>query len=206
MHRISLLLAGFFLVGCAQVAPKSSTPNDRDSAFTKLADEYLAGYLSWRPQTGTALGLHQYDGKLTDFSRASLDAELKRLQQFDRELAALNASSLSARGSCDLRILQAAIKNERFKFEQMESYTKNPMSYADVLDVNIYIKRNFAPLEQRVRSIIAIEEQAPKVMEAARRNLAGSLAKPFVETAIEVAKGAADFLSKDLVEALKGLK
>ena len=88
----------------------------------------------------------------------------------------------------------------------MESYTKNPMSYADVLDVNIYIKRNFAPLEQRVRSIIAIEEQAPKVMEAARRNLAGSLAKPFVETAIEVAKGAADFLSKDLVEALKGLK
>ena len=83
---------------------------------------------------------------------------------------------------------------------------KNPMTYAGVLDVNIYIKRNFAPLEARLRSIIAIEKQAPKVIAAAKANLEASLAKPFIETAIEVADGSADFLSKDLVEALKEVK
>jgi len=72
--------------------------------------------------------------------------------------------------------------------------------------VNIYIKRNFAPLEARLRSIIAIEKQAPKVIAAAKANLEASLAKPFIETAIEVADGSADFLSKDLVEALKEVK
>ncbi|HYV31966.1 MAG TPA: DUF885 domain-containing protein, partial [Candidatus Binatia bacterium] len=41
------------------------------------------------------------------------------------------------------------------------------------------------------------------LMAAAKANLAGELPRPFVETAIEVAQGAADFLGKDLVEALK---
>ena len=37
--------------------------------FEQLSREYLAGYLAWRPQSGTSLGFHEYDGKLTDFSR-----------------------------------------------------------------------------------------------------------------------------------------
>jgi uncharacterized protein (DUF885 family) len=61
-------------------------------------------------------------------------------------------------------------------------------------------------LEDRVRSIIAIINQAPRITAAARANLARSLPKPHVETAIEVAGGLADFLGKDLVEALKDVR
>jgi len=88
----------------------------------------------------------------------------------------------------------------------MQIHSLNPMTYAGVLDVNIYIKRNFAPLKDRVRSITAILNQAPNVMAAARSNLAESLPRPQTETAIDEANGAVDFLSKDLVEALKGSK
>ena len=49
------------------------------------------------------------------------------------------------------------------------------MTYADAIDVNIYIKRDFAPLPDRVRSIISILNQAPNVMAAARTNLDESL-------------------------------
>jgi len=80
------------------------------------------------------------------------------------------------------------------------------MTYANSLDVNIYIKRNFAPLENRARSVIAILNQAPQVMASARANLVDSLPRPEVETAIEQANGAADFLGKDLVAALKPVK
>ncbi|PYT10109.1 MAG: DUF885 domain-containing protein [Acidobacteria bacterium] len=102
--------------------------------------------------------------------------------------------------------MQAAIRNELFNFEEMESYTKNPMTYASAIDVNIYIKRNFAPLEERVKSVIAILQQTPKVIDAAKANLLESLPKPYVETAVEIANGAADLLSKDLVDALKEVK
>jgi uncharacterized protein (DUF885 family) len=80
------------------------------------------------------------------------------------------------------------------------------MTYAGALDVSIYIKRNFAPLEERVRSVVAILNQAPRIFSAAQANLAEKLPRPQVETAIEEADGAADFLAKDLVAALKEVK
>ena len=201
-------LAMLFLIagGCSNLShPQGSSRSDADEKFDRLADSFITGYLAWRPQTGTSLGFHEYDGKLTDFTRGSLETELNRLKRSDEALGSLDSHSLSPRAFYDFRILQAAIKNERFKFEQMESYTKNPMTYAEAMDVSIYIKRSFASLEKRVQSIIAIEKQVPKLIAAARANLMDSLAAPFVETAIEMAKGGADFLKKDLVEGLKEL-
>jgi uncharacterized protein (DUF885 family) len=195
------------LAGCTQPTPAPrSSMQDAAAAFTRLADEYIAGYLAWRPQTGTSLGLHEYDGKVTDYSQASLRAELARLKSFDKRLGLLDANHLSQQAFYDYRILHSAIQREIFGFEQMRIYSDNPMTYAGALDVNIYIKRNFAPLEERVRSFVAILSQAPQIMSAARANLAESLPRPQVETAIEEAEGSADFLAKDLVAALKNVK
>ena len=206
MRRIFFLLA-LVLAGCAKIPPSSdSAAKNGDAAFSRLADEYLGGYLAWRPQTGTSLGFHEYDGKLTDFSQRSLDAELARLKMFDQRLATLDTKQLSRKVFYDFRILSGATKREIFGFEQMRIYSQNPMTYAGVLDVNIYIKRDFAPMENRLRSITAILDQAPKIMAAARANLADALPRPQVETAIEQANGAADFLGKDLVDALKDVK
>jgi uncharacterized protein (DUF885 family) len=191
------------LAGCAEVGPTSVADKNIDSSFDKLANDYLAGYLSWRPQTGTSLGLHEYDGKVTDFSQASLDGELARLKRFDQELAKLQPQQLAHQRSYDYRILRGAIKREIFSFEQARIYSQNPMTYSGVLDVSIYIKRNFAPLENRVQSVIEILKQAPDITGAARANLAEALPRPQIETAIEQANGAADFLAKDLVTALK---
>src|SRR5439155_17023063 len=91
---------------------------------------------------------------------------------------------------------------EIFGFDQMRVHSRNPMIYAGAIDVNIYIKRDFAPLGERVRSIIAVLDDAPAIMAAARANLAASLPRPEIETAIEQANGAADFLAKGLVATL----
>ncbi|MFO1515292.1 MAG: DUF885 family protein, partial [Verrucomicrobiota bacterium] len=198
---LALVLVGHLEL--VRAAPATNTT--AELKFALLAEEFISDYLAWRPATGTALGLHEYDGRITDLSAGSLRNELGRLKLFDQELAALPVASLPPQSRHDYRVLRAGIANELFAFEDMQSYTRNPMTYAGMLDVNIYIKRDFAPLEDRVRSIIAIEKEAPRVMAAARANLASTLAKPYVETAIEVANGSADFLGKDLVAALKGV-
>jgi uncharacterized protein (DUF885 family) len=205
MAKHLLILLALAVAGCARLPEGSFSSNveSGEPAFRKLADEYVDGYLAWRPQTGTALGFHAYDGKVTDFSQASLDIELGRLRRFDQRIMEFDTRSLSQKTFHDFRILRSAIKREMFTFEQMRSYWQNPMTYSTAMDVNIYIKRNFAPLDERVKSITAILNQAPKIMSAARANLTESLPRPQVETAIDEATGAADFLSKDLVEALK---
>jgi len=203
MKRL-LLLFPILLAGCTRPAPTPGpSTHAADAAFGRLADDYIAGYLAWRPLSGTALGLHQYDGQVTDYSRASLDKELARLKSFDQQLGALDTNQLSREAFYDYRILRSAIQREIFGFEEMRIYSDNPMTYADALDVSVYIKRNFAPLEERVRSVVAILNHAPQIVAAARANLVESLPQPEVETAIEEAEGTADFLAKDLVTALK---
>jgi uncharacterized protein (DUF885 family) len=177
-----------------------------DAEYEAVAEEYIKTYLAAHPLEGTALGLHEYDGKISDYSRLALDAELNRLQRFDDRLKKFDPTKLSARQSIDLRILQAAVKKDLFEMQDMSIFERNPMVYARAADVNVYIKRNFAPLEDRVRSLVAIESQIPNILIAARTNLNEQLPKPFVELAIQIAKGSADFLKKDLVAAVGGLK
>lgn len=177
-----------------------------DAELDKVAEEYVKGWLAAHPIEATGLGFHEYDGRINDYTRLSLDAELSRLKRFDERLSKFDVAKLGARAAVDLRILQAAVKKDLFQAVDMASFETNPMMYAQALDVNTFIKRNFAPLEDRARSIIQIESQAPNIMIAAKTNLAPLLPRPYVELAIEIARGAADFLKKDLVEALKDLK
>jgi uncharacterized protein (DUF885 family) len=177
-----------------------------DADYENVAEEYIKGYFAARPLQATALGLHEYDGKITDYSRLALDAELSRLRRFDDRLKKFDLDKLSPRQSIDLRILQAAIKKELFQTQEMSIYERNPMAYARAADLNVYIKRNFAPLEDRVRSITAIESQVPNIMIAAKTNLNEVLPKPYVELAIQIARGSADFLRKNLVAAIAELK
>jgi uncharacterized protein (DUF885 family) len=178
----------------------------QDAEYEAVAEEYVKTYLAAHPLRGTALGFHEYDGKISDYSRLALDAELSRLRRFDDRLAKFDPAKLSPRQSIDLRILQAAVKRDLFEMQDMSVFERNPMVYARAADVNVYIKRNFAPLEDRVRSLVAIESQIPNILIAARTNLDEKLPKPFVELAIQIAKGSADFLKKDLVAAVSGLK
>ena len=177
-----------------------------DGEYEAVAEEYIKGYLAAHPLEGTALGLHEYDGKITDYSRLALDAELSRLRRFDDRLIKFDSAKLSPRQSVDLRILQTAVKKDLFEMQEMSVFEQNPMVYARAADVNVYIKRNFAPLEDRVRSLVAIESQIPNIVIAAKTNLNAVVPKPYVELAIQIARGSADFLKKDLVAAVGNLK
>ncbi|MEP6685943.1 MAG: DUF885 family protein, partial [Verrucomicrobiota bacterium] len=174
-----------------------------DSAFQTFAHQYIKQYLAWRPARAVDLGLHEYDGKITDFSKASVAAEQSRLKKSLSELEKMDPATLSPEDAYDYAILKAAIQKELFAFDDQSIYTRNPMTYAGAVNVNSYIQRDYAPLEQRVRAIISAENSASKMLENARANLDPVLPRPFVATAITIASGAADFLGKDLVAAVK---
>jgi len=196
------------LVVCALLlaACHKSGTGSADDSFNKLSEDYLKGYLDWRPASGTALGFHQYDGKVTDLSKASIAAELSRLKDYDQKMGAIDTAALSEQTYMDYRILRSSIKNDISGFEDTKFLFNNPMSYAGAIDVSIYVKRNFAPLENRLRSIIAIENKAPELFTDAKANLKDTLAIPHTQIAIQIARGTVDFLGGDLKVALKDVK
>lgn len=177
-----------------------------DPELDAIAEEFLRGYLAARPLLAVNLGFHEHDGRINDFTRLSIDAEIARLKRFDERLKIVDAAKLSPRAAIDLRLLQIAIHRELFQIVDLGLYEHNPMGYARAVDVNVYVKRNFAPPEERIRSLIAIENQAPNVIIAAKTNLVEVLSKPHVELAIQIARGSSDFLKKNLVEAVGEIK
>ena len=202
MNSLRLLVLGSSFLALTAVRA-IQTP---DTEYEAVADEYIKGYLAARPLQAVELGFHEYDGKTADYSRLALDAELSRLRRFDDRLKIFDLDKLSQRQSIDLRVLQTAIRREIFERQDMGMYERNPMVYARAADVSVYLNRNFAALEDRVHSINLIEAQIPNVLIAAKTNLDPVLPKPWVELAIQVAKGSAEFLRTSLVEGIKDLK
>ena len=186
--------------------PPTSSSLKPDAELEVVTEEYIRGYLAARPLHATALGFHEYDGRINEHTRLAIDAELARLRRFDDRLKKFDLAKLSPRSGIDLRLVQAAIKKDLFFMQELAIYEHNPMSYANAIDVGVYIKRKYTPIEDRVRSIIVVENQAPNIMIAAKTNLAEVLPKPHVELAIQIARGASEFLKKDLIEGLTDLK
>jgi uncharacterized protein (DUF885 family) len=196
------LLLAALCIGCALVSNKSSA----DNRYERLANDFVAGQFAFRPLAGVALGWHQYDGRYVVPDQPALAAEDNRLKRFEAEFAALPANQLTPVHRHDLQVLQSTIANGRWAIERQRVYWLNPMSYAGDVgdvppDVTIYLMRDFKPLAARVADITAIIRQTPAVLAAARSNLQPVLPKPFVETAIAVANGDADFLENDVSKA-----
>src|SRR5437762_7430298 len=125
-----LILVALCLPSASNFAAKTD-----DAEYEAVADEYIKTYLAAHPLEGTSLGLHEYDGKISDYSRLALDAELSRLRRFDDRLAKFDPAKLSARQSIDLRILQAALKKDLFEMQDMSVFDRNPMVYAGAAEI-----------------------------------------------------------------------
>src|SRR5215510_12733850 len=73
----------------------------QDTEYEAVAEEYVKTYLAAHPLQGTALGFHEYDGKISDYSRLALDAELSRLRRFEDRLQKFDTDKLNQRHSID---------------------------------------------------------------------------------------------------------
>lgn len=170
----------------------------------QLGEDYLALRFATSPLEATALGLHEYDGRFGDYSASAFENQLARLREFEARLRTFPETGLKATSRDDLQLLRHDVAKSIWSLAAVRAPYRNPMTYAGALDVSIYIKRNFAPLPDRFRSMTRVLEHAPALFAAARANLDPVLPRPFVETAVSIAEGTADFLAKDVAgEAAK---
>src|SRR4051812_3822835 len=97
----------FAMLALASLTPTvTAAADDSDAEFEKVADEYIKGWLAAHPLQATSLGFHEYDGRINDFTRLSIDAELSRLKRFDERLKRFDLAKLKEKTAVDLRILQ----------------------------------------------------------------------------------------------------
>jgi uncharacterized protein (DUF885 family) len=177
-----------------------------ETSLDDLTHGFIADYLEFYPTLGAGLGLHLYDGRTGDYTQAAIDAWLRTLGAWERRLAGIEAAELSAQGALDVALIRQTTAAERFRWEVLRDHERNPITASWPLDVTGYLKRNYAPLDERARALASHLEDVPLFLEAARGHLRDPLPLPIVETAREVFGGYVAFYTADLPSALDGLE
>ncbi|HML18499.1 MAG TPA: DUF885 domain-containing protein [Bryobacteraceae bacterium] len=159
------------------------------SLTDRFFDEY---YFPFNPSNATSVGIHRYDDKLEDDSKAGVAARVAILRKFEAEFA---AQPESADGDLVLNYIRANL----LELETIRSWEKNPDNYSSGIAASAFaiMSRTFAPPEARLRSLIARERLMPQALADARDNL-NNPPKIYTEIAIEQLPGIARFFERDV--------
>src|SRR5207253_4814778 len=150
---------------------------------------------------------HQYDHQLEDFSMAAHARNRRRLLEYLAAFQAVNPRTLSQNDRDDREIMIATIHGSLLEEDRIQQWRKNPDNYSSAVTGSIFslIKRNFAPPEERLRSVIERERQIPRALLLARYVLRNP-PKIYTDIAIEQLPGNIDFFQTTVPEAFKEVK
>jgi uncharacterized protein (DUF885 family) len=184
--------------------------NDAASApideFNRLVDDYFDTYFQFHPTEATAAGFHQYDMKLEDYSRAAREAESAKLRTLAARLGQINPAQLSGASPGDFAFLASTLQARRLELETLQMWRKDPNFYTSGVTDSVFliIKRNFASPEERLRSVVAREQQIPEALLTARHNLENP-PRIYTEIALEQMPGIIGFFREDVTKAFPGV-
>jgi uncharacterized protein (DUF885 family) len=197
MSRIVLLVA----LACATPAVAA------EDSFAAFADPYWDEQLVHDPAWATQKGIHTYDDKLKDMSAAAVKKYVARQKEWLGALTSIEPSKLSHADAVDLAVLQAHVREELVDLESVRRWRRLPRYYSEIAVSSIYsiVKRDFAPAEKRLASVIAREEQIPTLMAQAQQNL-DDVSRIAVELALQELPSNIEFLQKDTVQAFASVK
>lgn len=192
IHKIFLLLL-FLVMQSVYAAPA-------DDAFNQLADEYFDTlYFPANPSLAVLLGEHKYDNNIEDYSKSGIKNLIERLQQFSKRVEAIHSDTLDLRIQGDRDLVLNNIRSQLLTLQEIRPYEKNPDYYSSGITnaASVLIARDFAPQEQRLRSLIAREKLMPAVLANARKNLKNP-PKIYTEIALDQMPGIISFFQNDV--------
>jgi uncharacterized protein (DUF885 family) len=191
----SLLLAGFTFAQSAASA----------DSWNQLSDDFINQYLAFNPTTSTQVGIHVHDAELDDYSPASIAKQVAWLGRFEKRVLAFDPKTLSVIDAADREILLNAIRANLLELQTVRTWNKNPDNYSSGAAASIYVimSRKFASPDDRLRSVIARENQFPRFFLDARANLK-NVPRIYTEIALEQLPGTIGFFEKDVPSAFSG--
>jgi uncharacterized protein (DUF885 family) len=178
--------------------------------FKQIADNYLRGYYAFNPTEATALGLHEYDGQLESRSTEAIARETRRLRAALNELMRINPSVLEDESRYDYLVLVSHARAQLLELEEIRMWQRDPNLYNRLLSASVdnILKRNYAPLEERLESMLRREREIPRLLTEARLNLRES-PRIYVEIALAQVRGSLDYFARvvpQMIERAGGVR
>jgi hypothetical protein len=202
----STLLVLATLAGCSRKSEQQPVPAAESPApaaqttaeWPAFVDSFIEARFKSDPYFAVQAGRHDFDGKMPDWSRAAIDADVSALRAFAGELAKRDPSSLSAGQRFEHEYLQWVVDSQLFWLTEAEAPYRNPAWYIERLDPSMYLTREYAPLPKRLEGFLGYARAVPTAVANIRANLRTPLPKAFIERAVAGFGGYATFFRTEM--------
>jgi uncharacterized protein (DUF885 family) len=212
MKKSLLALAvTFAMVGCgddsvkpspqtkAVTAEASTTTTVAELTFNKYSQQFIDELWALSPTWALYSGKHVNDGYLDIPNQASRDKTLQFVKQQQAALAQFDSQSLSANELIDYKLLSNLVESMQWEITRFKGWQWDPSNYNVAGGFAQIINEDFAPLDERLGSVIARLENVPAYYEAARQNISEPTLE-HTQLAIMQNKGAFSVLSAELAQ------
>ncbi len=198
--------------GCArQPAPVAAPPApDRAAtartAWKDFASAFIESYFKAHPFFAAQAGRHEFDGQMSDWSAAALRAEVERLKQLRSETEQIDPAPLEDAQKLERAYVLSVIDGDLFWLDQARAPYNNPAWYLGRMDPELYLSRNYAPLEKRLVGYLGYARAIPQLATQIRANLQTPLARPLIDRGIDGFGGFAAFFRHDVAAVFASVK
>jgi uncharacterized protein (DUF885 family) len=178
-----------------------SCSQESNHQFENLTNNYLEVFLQTNPEWATQLGDHRYDNQVYDYSESAIFTERDNAILYLDSLEKINTDKLSKNNHIDYQILKSHLQYTIFAIDTLQEHTWNPRAYNVGYGIYGLIARDFAPLDERLKSVKARLEKIPSILAQAKIQL-NNPPKIHIETAILQNKGNISLINNDLEQFL----
>jgi uncharacterized protein (DUF885 family) len=140
------------------------------------------------PTAATFLGDHRYDDQLGDYSQAAVEDQRRRLGQWQERFQAFDTQGWSLDAKIDRTLSVQIIKQFIRGFDKIRGLQRNPGAGPNECLGGVYflVMREFAPLPERMKSILGRLRATPRVLQESRQwVIPPEVPKVWAEVALE---------------------
>jgi hypothetical protein len=173
------------------------------SDFAAAAELIIRARLKDDPVHATLAGLHDYDAELPDLTPDGVAHTRAQLVTHAAILASFTQGDLTPDERLDHRLLASLLDVELRELDELRPTEHDPSLYPSIAAEGVYaiLARDFAPLAQRMPSVIARLRKIPALLETGMRTLTRS-PRIWTEIALDETDGAHAFLESTVATLL----
>jgi hypothetical protein len=138
--------------------------------FYKDTQTMLDDLFRANPTIGSYLGDHRYDDQFGNFTPESIEEQRQMLGNYKDKFERIETSNWPLDARIDHTLVVQVLKQIIRDYDRQRTYQRNPGVGPDNVLGGVYILiiRDFAPLPERMKSILGRLQQTPRVINEAR--------------------------------------
>ncbi|HME81914.1 MAG TPA: DUF885 domain-containing protein [Candidatus Eremiobacteraceae bacterium] len=177
------------------------------SDFAAAAEAILRARLRDDPVRATWTGLHDYDTEMPDVTADGIEHLKTALASNIATLEAFSLGDLSRDERTDRSLLMSELEVELRELNELQPYQHDPSLYPSLAADAVYsvLAREFAPLRDRLPSVVARMEKIPAMLETAKRTLTRS-PRVWTDIAVEETEAAIEFFNDSVAPLFHELR